>query len=345
MGNQSKIIVEQKHLNCYLMSLILLLPAPTWSQDEPPQPILEIGKGVLQAETGYAKFTPNGQEIVTCLGQILFWDANTGELLRSFPGGLPIALSLDEENILVTRGQNVELRNIENEEIIRSFDFSSTIRGVSISPDDSKILIGLRNGEAHLFEVQTGLNLWNTAWVDDGVPVVQFSKNGDFFIIGGNNEWIGSGIGIFSRTTLEPIQYLKGMGNWFDGAILSRDDTSILVWGWSFGAYLYDVETGQRIVEYANADCMNASISPNGTLVILGYAQNARDYPNQATLVDTETSAVLRSFEYDGTVGYSGTVDFSPDGTKVLTTGGGRVMVWDISDLTEPASVGEWSKY
>ncbi len=338
--SRSLLLITNSH---FLIGLILLLSAPTWSQDEAPQPILEIGKGVLQAETGYAKFTPNGNMIVTSFEGNLFWDANTGELLRSEQGGRPIAFSLDGEKILVTQGKTIELRVIETGKILNTLQSPEYMLSAAISPDNSTILVGLGNGKAYLFDVQTGLDFWNITWVDDRVNAVQFSANDDFFIVGGNNEWISSGIGIFSRTTLEPIQYLNAMGNWFDGAALSQDDTTILVWGLSFGAYLYDVETGQRIVEYVNVGCINGAISPDSRMVILEFTFNTEDHLNQAKLCDAKTGEVLRTLEYDGY--YWGSVDFSPDGTKVLTTGGGRVMVWDISDLTEPAGVAEWEKY
>ncbi len=325
----------------YLFCLILLLSTSAWSQDEPPQPILEIGKGILQGETGYAKFTPNGQEIVTSFEENLFWDAATGELLRSVPGGRPIALSLDGENILVGQVQTIELKVIETGEILQTFESPDIITHAAISPDNSKVLIGTWHGLAYLFDVQTGEQIWEKTMSDDGIRAVEFSRNGEFFMIAACNEWYSSGIWIFSAMSLEQIGG-RGFGYWLGSATISPDGSSILVWGPVFGAYLFEVESAQ-LIEYMNIGCINGSISPDGALVILGHWNDDFYYPNQARIIDARTGELQRTLEFDGHSG--GTVDFSPDGTKVLTTGGGRVMVWGISDLAQPAGVREWETY
>ncbi len=344
MGNQYKFLTAKAYPSCFVSFLFLSLTSQCWSQDEPPQPILEIGKGILQGETGYAKFTPNDQEIVTCFEEILFWDATTGELLRSVPGAGAIALTLDGEAILVGNGLTLEMREIKTGNLLQTYESPFIISTTAISPDNSMVLIGAVHYPAtvFLFNATTGERIQEYEFIGlDRIVATEFSQDGKFFIIGAD-EWPDTTLRVYSTTTLEQMRYIRTGGNYLFGAAISDNSKKILTWGYEYHVKLSNVDDDQY-KSYVDDWCITAAVSPDASMVLLGM-----DYwgylqlENTALLIDAETGEELRSFEFPGS---GSSVDFSPDGTKVLTTGGGRVMIWDISDLTGPAGVEEWEKY
>ncbi len=115
----------------------------------------------------------------------------------------------------------------------------------------------------------------------------------------------------------------------FDGERL------LTVPGYDKVAYLWDVETGKELQRFkGHAETVRAvTFSPDGKCVLTGAGREvamtdpSRD--NSARLWDLATGKEVRRFE--GHEGFVHTVQFSPDGRRILTAGrDSTARVWDV---------------
>lgn len=100
-------------------------------------------------------------------------------------------------------------------------------------------------------------------------------------------------------------------------------------------AYLWDVETGKELQRFeGHAETVRAvTFSPDGKQVLTGGGREADlgsfSTDNSARLWDLATGKQIRRFE--GHEGYVHTVQFSPDGKRILTAArDSTARVWDV---------------
>ncbi|MEO0564228.1 MAG: WD40 repeat domain-containing protein, partial [Chloroflexota bacterium] len=116
-----------------------------------------------------------------------------------------------------------------------------------------------------------------------------------------------------------------------DGAFAPDGETFAVALG-TGDVQVYDVATGDPVALYTTDELLveRVAYDPNGAYIAAGYG-----FPLDSTLVwDTETGDLTLSVGSDD--GTMHGVAFSPDSTLLaLGTGGGSLVVWDLSEASE----------
>jgi len=278
-------------------------------------------------------FSPDGARIVTGgghqnqPGEVRVWDARTGSTLSE----------LKELPTLV--GMNTPPKN------------------VAFSPDGTRIITGGENNTAIVCDARTGMVLLELKGHTTPVVSMAYSRDGTRIVTGGDAQprtlhpggritgIQGPGeVKIWDARKGTPLLELKGHTGEMKSVSFSPDGSRIAGGGGDFGmpdeTMVWDAISGKLVLDQkgnANGIGTTVSFSPDGTRIAVGT-------DTSATVLDAQTGTTLLELKVHTargtgtiTMGF-GTVNasFSPDGTRIVTTGGvnGEATVWDAKTGT-----------
>jgi len=201
------------------------------------------------------------------------------------------------------------------------------LRGVAISPDSKSVVTASMDGNAKLWEVATGREV--RTFVFQQARMAAFTRDGGRLAVAGDKKVI--------VWHLAHDRELLTITNSFDKnvwCVAFSPDGGRIVMGFYQGeaSIIVDAATGVPLKELRNSPArpegiasFSISFSPDGRRVLAGDADGS------ARIWDAETGALLRRFEGRG--GRIWAADFSPDGTRVVTSHDyARVAkVWDVA--------------
>lgn len=273
-------------------------------------------------------FSPDGAQIVTGgghqnqPGEVKVWDARTGSGILDLKG-LPTLVGMNTPPKIV-----------------------------AFSPDGTRIITGGENNTAIVCDARTGAVLLELKGHTTPVVSVAYSRDGTRIITGGDAQprtlhaggritgIQGPGeVKVWDARKGTPLLELKGHTGEMKSVSFSPDGTRIAGGGGDFGmpdeTMVWDALSGKLVFEQkgnVNGIGTTVSFSPDGTRLAVGT-------DTSATVVDAQTGTTLLELKAHTprgtgtiTVGF-GTVNasFSPDGTRIVTTGGvnGEATVWD----------------
>ncbi len=210
----------------------------------------------------------------------------------------------------------------------------------TLSPDDSKLLVPLRNiklkeGPVAIYEVFSGKWLLTLITRHSGlVNTVSYSPDGKTVLTGSLDE---TAI-LRDIATDRRLRTFKGHANSVESVAFSPNGKKVLTGSWDETAILWDVATGRRLRTFeGHAHCVEAvAFSPDGKRVLTGSSDD------MAILWDVASGQRLRTFIGGGhsdvfpssepaRVKIGGSVAFSPDGEKAFTGSlDGTASLWDI---------------
>jgi WD40 repeat protein len=322
-----------------------------------------------------AIFSPDGRYALSAGGDIqsgpvlpgdnsiILWDLVTGEISRRFEGhdATVWSLAFSPDGKLAASGsqdQSVILWDVESgEQVQRWEDLGENVMGLAFTPDGETLLAGIGTtfqnfsveGGLLLLDVGTGAiirrfetedegkfpHLWSVAISPDG----RIALGG--FIRQGISMWdleTGEEIRQFMNPSGEKLDAVEGMaftpdGRYFiSGSFDGDHDGSVILW---------DVQSGEQIRSYptdGDTPPHRVAISPDGNFVIaaFGLADFVGEGTNAVIMWDLETGEEVQRFE--GHTFWVRGVDFSPDGTQVISSSGdGTVRLWNVvgGDLFE----------
>lgn len=151
------------------------------------------------------EFSANGQSLITGTsnGLVQIWNASTGALVKTIPGGSSAILSLvvAGQSLIVTAGLDRSLNLIDalSGKTVNSISrLQDDIRGLTIHPTGKMVAVGLAGGEIRLL-LLPGLELLQTL-TDPGLKIssLSFTVDGAYLAAGG----------------LDGIVRLWGVGTW-----------------------------------------------------------------------------------------------------------------------------------
>ena len=254
-------------------------------------------------------FTPDGSRLVSgAAEQVLLWNALNGRLVRELKGhnrGVHAAVVLPDGERAATAGKGpaIVLSDLDTGDVIREFTgHTGFVECLAVSPDGARLASGSSNwvrkerGDrtVRVWDVESGKELWHAE-----IPAVS------------------SGTGAVHAVLFTPD------GRRLISAHHGSKDT-ISVW---------DATTGELLRRFSgqHSSIKCAAISPDGRTLATGHeavrVQQLRwDDPANSVLRlwDVETGRELRRF-----VGHTGglqAVDFSPDGTRLLSCSGAQFL-------------------
>ncbi len=290
--------------------LVRELEGPGTESVKKPAPLIEDVR--FDEHDGYVlalDFTPDGHQLVSGgAEQVFLWDARNGRLVRELDGhdrGVHAAVVLPDGKRAATAGKGpaIVLSDLGTGEVIRRFTgHSGFVECLAVSADGTRLASGSSNwvrkerGDrtVRVWDVENGKELWQAE-----VPAVSNDTGAVHAVM-------------FTPDGKRLISAHHG----------PRDGIS--VWDASSGKLLRRFSG-----EHSSIKC--AALSPDGRTIATGHeavqVQRLRwDDPVHSVLrlLDLETGREIRRF-----VGHTGgiqAIDFSPDGTRLLSCSGGQFL-------------------
>lgn len=148
----------------------------------------------ILAGGGRGVFSPNGESFVTGIYDgVTVWNPKTGARIRSFSDPIRIFTPLQfspDGKILATGSDlatGIRLWDFASGKLIRSLAYGGQgASAIRFSPDGSRLATTVGRHHVHIFDVETGRNLFDAAHTDK-VEELAFSTDGRFLISGGND--------------------------------------------------------------------------------------------------------------------------------------------------------------
>jgi WD40 repeat protein len=282
-------------------------------------------------------FSPDGTRILSAGPSLKLWDAESGDLMRTFErlsiagrseSHFSAAFSPDGARVVSDDNDNsVRLWDAASGRLIRKFGGSSTdIDSAAFSPDGTRILSSHGDNTLRLWDAISGRQMRTF----EGSGPLVFSSDGTQVLSGDGEEklklWdIASGrtVGIFEGSSGRVRVTHRAQAVTF-----SRDGTRILAGSHDKKLYLWDMASGDLIRTFVghSGAVESVAFSPDGTRILSGGDDGT------LKLWDAESGVVVHSFEEHSDRVTS--VAFSPDGTRILSgSEDSTLKMWNASNL------------
>ena len=173
------------------------------------------------------------------------------------------------------------------------------------------------DGTVRIVDLESGERLATLAEHSGWVMAMSFSADGRRIVTGGMDETAR----IWDAQTWEELAILSGHDGTVGEASFSLDGTRVVTCGGDHTACIWDTQTGERFATLRVQSLRYAALNADGTRVV------TTSLDGTARIWDANTAEVLTTLH-----SYSGSyyAAFSPDGTRVLTSGGGA-SIWDTT--------------
>jgi WD40 repeat protein len=292
-------------------------------------PLHQYGLGTLAC----AAYSPDGKTILTAGGGGAFLrNAETAEVVRRFHATghfvNSLAFSPDGARVLTggIRGE-AKVWDAQTGLVIRTLPLYLTGDvAVAFSPDGGKILTGDWGGTARIWDADTGALLQSLPH-DNYVSLVAFSGDGGRILTvawdGKARVWdinTGSIVTSFSEVTRSAAISPNGR------VVLTTYEKSAKLWDANTGSFIRAFSP-EPVWDYTYIE--SVAFSPDGTKVLTGFGWDFTSWSGgQVIIWDVNSGVAIRTLS--GHAGDVYSAIFSPDGSKVLTSGSDEaVRLWD----------------
>jgi WD40 repeat protein/serine/threonine protein kinase len=280
-----------------------------------------------------AVYHPDGKRVITTSwdGRVVIWDMATGHELQSIQlDGRLLHITVHPNNQLIAIGGDqgrLHLWDTTSGEVTHLIAGEDVHQAPAFTPDGTQLITGSDGTTIYIWDMATGesirsftahqgLYLGGIHLNDDGHTVSTASTDG--------------AVKLWDLETGELIQTLNhdelGAPAWMWDGLFLPDGVHMLTVGGG-GVYLWNWQSGALIWSYdEGAGTQDVALSPDGRTFVVGL-----DDPNPvARLREVETGNLIH--EYRGHGQRIQNVDFSPDGTTILTASNdGTVAIWPVN--------------
>jgi WD40 repeat protein len=301
-----------------------------------------------------AKFSPDGQRVATASADrtACLWDARTGEKIGSpmSHGSEVVALNFSPDgHRIVTASTDGIARlwdGLTGEALLNpqtrqpmvlalpSTSRKPKVTAASFSPDGNRVVTASMNGEAQVWDVQTGAPVGQLMRHDGIITSACFSPDGKRVLTASNDHHAQ----LWDAQTGAPVLGAMWHDHWVDDAEFSPDGQWVVTASADGTARVWDRRTGQlasQLMRHQNA-VTSATFSPDGQWVVTASADGT------ARLWDARTGlAVSESMSHSNKVT---TARFSPDGKWVVTASAdGTARIWEAPIAAKEAPSWLWN--
>ncbi|HTP09040.1 MAG TPA: WD40 repeat domain-containing protein, partial [Anaerolineae bacterium] len=288
-------------------------------------------------------YSPDGKQILAGLvnGEARAWDAQTHQLVQTFPIGVGTAPDRSDEHgiwgaayrpdgqqIAFTNGKNIQIQTVDGTPVITLTGHTGDVYSVAYSPNGKWLASGGADSKAFIWDMQTGqpISLTNHART---VRSVAFSPDG---------KWLG--VGSWDRSiTLHPIEItasgaisiglpitLTGHTGNINAIAFSPDSKLIASASDDRTVRVWDVKTGkEQTTLTGHTDAVRAvAFTTDGQYLLSGGSDSV-------VLIWAIGRSDTQYIDYlTGPTSVINGAAFSPDGRYVLGgSGDGSIWIWD----------------
>jgi WD40 repeat protein/beta-lactamase regulating signal transducer with metallopeptidase domain len=318
----------------------------------------EVGTGPMRLLTGhkgpvnYALFSPDGRYILSCghwpQGDktLRLWDSASGKEIRQFMGHTDqlggIAFSPDGKRIASgSLDKTIRLWESETGTSIRVLEgHQAQVISVAFTPDGKRLVSGSHDKTVRLWNVETGKTLHVFEGHTDWVRGVAFRMNGKQIVSTGRDGTVR----LWDAESGAQVRSIEATKGRIDHFTLSPDGKLVaLCCNTEQAVHLIDLETGE-IKQKLKGHAQGVAFSPDGKWLLTANTDN------NARLWDVGTGRELHVFR--GHRNWVWAVNFSADGRRILTAGGGArngeeyvagndltIRIWPVPDAVGRVSV------
>ncbi|MCA8986545.1 MAG: protein kinase [Planctomycetaceae bacterium] len=276
-------------------------------------------------------FSPDGKRFLTYNNSgLILWDTANGQVIRkqilNVPYPKSAVFSPDGRHAAVANHDIVTLWDSDLTHRLWTGDGKSGwIRGLSFSPDGTLIATSGGDRKAHVWNVQSGVEIMRLVGHSDEVSDVAFSPDGARLA----SVSVDTTLKLWDVRTGENLNSIQPHEQIVDGIVLTQDGQRLASVGFDHKLKLTDLRTGEEIYSVngfyhgAAPGAHSVALSPDETRIAFGAEDNT------VKLIDTETGTGLKSLAgHESTIC---TVAFSPDGKRVVSGGfDNTARVWDV---------------
>jgi WD40 repeat protein/DNA-binding SARP family transcriptional activator len=287
----------------------------------------EVQKFTGHTSTAFwVAFSPDGKSVLTGSYDttVRLWDISTGNEVQRFSGHTNVvfcvAFSPDGKTIFTASDdKTARAWDVESGQELGRFTSPAGMLNISVSSDGNSLLTGSRDGVARLWDINPGMEL---PLFDNNsllISAVAFSPDGKTVLTGGNRSarlWDAS-----SGQQLHDFIGPADMINY--GVAFSPDGKHILTGSRDKSIRLWDVQTGREIYELVEEQgVQSVAFSPDGKYFATATSSVAR-------LWNSETGEKVRDFSGTDLGLYR--VTFSPDGQYLAAASSDGARLYEVS--------------
>ncbi|MFQ5923595.1 MAG: WD40 repeat domain-containing protein, partial [Anaerolineales bacterium] len=245
------------------------------------------------------------------------------QLVSTLQGGKMMALSADGDSLINGfGGHGIRLWDLSGRGL-RLVGHRASITKAALTPDEFRIVTSSFDGTARVWNPLNGdaLHVFDNHFVEGAVFNAaffwSFPPDSELVATGGGDGWVR----IWNTRTGEEMQAFESSAS----AMFSPDGSKLAMIGWE-RAVIMDWETGEFLLDFdpgfpGFCFILRMAWSPDGRYLIVPCPEHS-----QLIVWDTETGERLQTIAQ----GTTGTADWSPDGSRVISDDGtGAVNVYD----------------
>lgn len=294
----------------------------------------------------HVRFSPDGH-LLAGMAQdstITLWDVVSGEPIKTHKEemgyALELAFSTEDGYVGISKSGNT-LQFWDGEKVM-CFRHEQEVVAASVSPNASLVATGSRNGEVHLWHVETQECRQTLSGHTGQIQALAFSPDGTLLVSSDSTIWETQagedGIVYFfvsgespADTTASVWEVATGKhiatleNDWIISSVAFSPDGKSLATGVGKTVTLWCTKTWQSLVTLDTVRVETLTFSPNSTRLAIGGV-----WPeNSIQLWDVKTAQCIA--EFSGHKSDVESIAFSPD-NRLLASGGfdGVIYLWDL---------------
>ncbi len=316
-----------------------------------------------------AVFSDNGQRVLTASrdGTSRIWSVSSAEVIDMFADDEhsvhKVAFGEGGRRLLTQNSDIVRSWDLSNRQLIGAFQADIHLDAIAVSPDGRRILTGDMDGEATIWNADTGKPLTTIKVGDEAIIATAFAPDGQRVVVGSgkiarvcetggrqdtvlfeghdgeiesasfspDGGWVVTAsqdgtAKVWATRTGRLFLTLQGHKGPLSSAVFSSDGHRVVTASHDDTARVWDAQTGRPLAVLSGHSgvVLSAHISPDGLMVATA------SFDSTVRLWDVETG-ILRA-ELRGHRGRVRKAIFSPDGSLLATTAirdDNVPLVWD----------------
>ena len=198
-------------------------------------------------------FSNDGKTIAAGIGDgsVRIWDIEKQEVVRSFDahsGNVWNVIFHPTKNLIATAGDDswVKIRDLETFDAVQGWKLGNTVRAIAFSPDGKDLAAADRDGELHVYDINTGAERNTIKLPGTTILGIDYSPDGKSIVAAGSDKTVR----IFDANTLEQRQDFDGHEGPIYTVVYSLAKKPLIASvGFKSDTWIWNPETGESVAK------------------------------------------------------------------------------------------------